>query len=83
MPGLNAIRGEIEYLRRQIHRQRREIKDLQRAGIPSRPAEELLDRMLTKVDRLCAERDRLRKEQLVNCPATGNAIQGPMARRVR
>jgi hypothetical protein len=29
---LSAVRAEIEHMRRQIHRQRREIRDLQRAG---------------------------------------------------
>jgi hypothetical protein len=53
------IREEIEHRRRQILRQRREVRDLQRAGIPTKSAEELLARMQTKVDELCAERDRL------------------------
>ena len=56
---LSAVRSEIEHMRRQIHRQRREFRDLQRAGIPIKSAEELLARMLSKVDDLCAERDRL------------------------
>ena len=56
---LPAVRAEIEHMRRQIHRQRREIRDLQRAGIPTRSAEELLARMQTKVDELCAKRDEL------------------------
>ena len=34
---------------------------LQRAGLPTTSAEALLDRMLNKIDDLCAERDRLRK----------------------
>ena len=46
---LPAVRAEIEHMRRQIHRQRREIRDLQRAAIPTVSAEELLARMLTKV----------------------------------
>jgi hypothetical protein len=56
---LKSIRGEIEHLRRQIARQRKEILDLQRDGISAKSADELLARMLTKVDGLCAERDRL------------------------
>jgi hypothetical protein len=56
---LSAVRSEIEHMRHQIHRQRREIRDLQRAGISTKSAEELLARMQTKVDELCAERDRL------------------------
>jgi hypothetical protein len=56
---LEAIRTEIEYMRRQIYRQRRDIRSLERAGISTKSAEELLARMLAKVDDLCAERDRL------------------------
>jgi hypothetical protein len=48
--------GNIERRRRQILRQRRKIK---RAGIPTKSTEELLARMLSKVDELCAERDGL------------------------
>ena len=35
---------------------------LQRAGLPTTSAEALLDRMLNKIDDLCAERDRLKKK---------------------
>jgi hypothetical protein len=56
---LSSIRAEIEHMRRQIHRQRREIRDVQRAGTPTGSAEELLGRMLSKVDELCVERDRI------------------------
>lgn len=56
---IEFIRGDIEQRRRQIARQRKEILDLQRAGISTKSAEELLARMLSKVDELCAERDRL------------------------
>jgi hypothetical protein len=50
-------------MRLQALRQRREIMQLQRAGIPSMSAEALLDRMLNKIDDLCAERNRLKKEK--------------------
>jgi hypothetical protein len=33
---LNFIRGEIEHMRRQMLRQRKEILALQRAGIPTK-----------------------------------------------
>ena len=56
---LEHIRAEIERMRKQIHRQRGEIKQLQRAGISTLPAEALLARMQTTVDNLCAERDKL------------------------
>jgi hypothetical protein len=63
MPDIEYIRAQIERLRIQVHRQRGEIRQLQRAGIPTASAEALLDRMLNNIDRLCAERDRLKKEQ--------------------
>jgi hypothetical protein len=46
--GLDAIRNEIEHMRRQVLRQRKEIRDLQRAGIPTKSADDLLERMLAK-----------------------------------
>lgn len=63
MPDLEFVRREIEYMRAQIGRQRKEILTLQRAGISTTSAETLLQRMLNKVDELCAQRDRLKKEQ--------------------
>jgi hypothetical protein len=50
-------------MRTQVHRQRGEIRQLQRVGIPTASAEALLERMLDKIDELCAERDRLKKDQ--------------------
>jgi hypothetical protein len=80
---LEYVRNEIEHMRRQILRQRREIKDLQRAGIPTKSAEELLERMQTKVDGLCADRDRLVFEKRVKYPGTDKVINGPIERRIR
>jgi hypothetical protein len=61
MPDLAVVRAEIERMRVQVGRQRKEILQLQRAGINSLPAEALLARMLAKIDLLCAERDRLKR----------------------
>jgi multidrug resistance efflux pump len=61
---LDELRADIEQMRRQIHRQRSEIRQLQRAGISTASAEALLERMLSNIDRICAERNRLRKEQV-------------------
>jgi hypothetical protein len=72
MPDLNFIRAEIERMRAQVSRQRKEILVLQRAGINSLPAEALLARMLANIDNMCAERDRLKREQ----PATGKMLGG-------
>ena len=59
---LETIRGEIERMRAQVGRQRKEILQLQRAGIPTASADALLQRMLDRIDALCIERDRLKKE---------------------
>jgi hypothetical protein len=60
---LNRVRSEIEHMRVQVGRQRKEILQLQRADISTAAAELLLQRMLAKIDGLCDERDRLKKEQ--------------------
>jgi hypothetical protein len=67
MPDVEFIRAQIERMRMQVHRQRGEIRQLQRAGIPTASAEALLDRMLNSIDGLCTERDRLKKEQPGPC----------------
>jgi hypothetical protein len=78
--GLDAIRNEIEHMHRQIARQRKEMLDLQRAGINTKPAEELLARMLAKVDELCAERDRLVGESRRKYDGKDKYILGPQIR---
>ena len=60
---LDYVRSEIERMRTQVGRQRKEILQLQRAGIPTTSAEALLQRMLDKIDSLCAEREKLKAEQ--------------------
>ena len=62
MPDIGFVRSEIERMRVQVGRQRREILQLQKAGISTAAAEQLLQRMLDKIDALCAERDRLKAE---------------------
>ena len=73
MPDLSYLRAEIERMRAQVSRQRGEIRQLQRAGIPTASAEALLERMLNKIDEMCAERDRLKKEQ---GPEKGKVLGG-------
>jgi hypothetical protein len=63
MPDLEFIRAEIERMRGQGGRQRREIVQLQRAGISTASAELLLQRMLDRNDGLCAQRDELKKSE--------------------
>jgi hypothetical protein len=74
---LDTIRAEIERMRAQVGRQRKEILQLQRAGIPTGPAEALLQRMLDKIDALCIERDRLKKQPP---PAAGKGGGGETPR---
>jgi hypothetical protein len=77
---LEYIRAEIERMRYQISRQRKEIQSLQRAGISTLPAEALLARMQATVDNLCAERDKLVGEQRIEYSATNKVIKGPQMR---
>ena len=63
MPDLNFIRREIEYMRVQLGRQRKEILQLERAGISTASAEALFNGMHTKIDALCEQRERLKKEE--------------------
>jgi len=71
---LDHVRSEIERMRVQVGRQRKEILQLQRAGISTASAELLLTRMLGKIDDLCAERDRLKKEE--GGPTKGRVLGG-------
>ena len=72
--GLDRVRSEIEHMRVQVGRQRKEILQLQRAGISTASAELLLGRMHAKIDDLCAERERLKKEQ--GGPTKGRVLGG-------
>jgi hypothetical protein len=74
MPDIEHIRAEIGRMRAQVHRQRGEIRQLQRAGIPTASAEALLDRMLDAIDRLCVQRDTLKQTQ--PGPTKGNVLGG-------
>jgi hypothetical protein len=71
---LEHVRSEIEHMRVQVGRQRNEILQLQRAGIGTAAAELLLGRMLAKIEDLCAERDRLKKEE--GGPTKGRVLGG-------
>jgi hypothetical protein len=80
---LDAIRNEIEHMRRQIARQQKDIRALRRAGISAGSAEALLARMQEKVDGLCAERDRLQGDERRRYAGSGKVIIGtPASRRM-
>lgn len=72
--GLNHVRSEIEHMRVQVGRQRKEILQLQRAGLGTASAELLLQRMLAKIEGLCDERDRLKNEK--DGPTKGRVLGG-------
>jgi len=61
-------------MRVQVGRQRKEILQLQRAGLSTAAAELLLGRMHAKIDDLCAERERLKREQ--SGPTKGRVLGG-------
>ncbi len=83
MPDLNYIRAELAHMRIQLIRQRRGIRELEEAGISIVSAEALLQRMEAKVEALCADRDRLMKEQKLKGPTyeSGKRIHGTPSRR--
>jgi hypothetical protein len=72
--GLDHVRNEIEHMRIQVGRQRKEILQLQRAGISTAAAELLLVRMLAKIAGLCDERERLKAEQVGS--SKGRVLEG-------
>ena len=74
MPDIHFIRAEIDRMRVQVGRQRKEILSLQRAGIGTASAEALLSRMLAKVDDLCAKRDTLKADE--PGPVKGKVLGG-------
>jgi hypothetical protein len=62
MRDLNLVRADIDRMRLQVGRQRREIVQLQRAGAATVVAEALLHRMLERLDELRKQRERLKRE---------------------
>lgn len=63
MPTLEYLRSEIHRMQSQVGRQRKEILELQRAGIGTASAEALLARMQAKVDDLRVQRDQMNKAE--------------------
>lgn len=83
MPDLDFIRREIEHMRVQVGRQRKEILQLQRAGISTASAELLLTRMLAKIDALCGQRDQLKRPRPSQMPAFPSGGTGELPRPPR
>ena len=57
MPDIDFIRAEIQRMRSRVLRRRGEIRQLQRAGIPSSSSEALLEKMLNKIDQSLVVRE--------------------------
>jgi hypothetical protein len=82
--GLEHIRNEIENMRLQVRRQRKDILQLQRAGIDIKSAKALLTRMFAKIDGLVVERDALAGNARIKYPGIDEIINGmPASRRAR
>jgi hypothetical protein len=77
---LENTRAEMERMRTQMRRQRKEIQTLQRAGISILPTQALLARMQATVDNLCASRDQMVGEQRRKYAGTNKVIRGPQLR---
>jgi hypothetical protein len=77
---LEDTRREIARMRTQVQRQRKDIQSLEKVGISTKSAHELLERMQFKIDQLCADRDRMVGEKRVKYAGTERAIRGPQIR---
>jgi hypothetical protein len=80
---LISIRDELCQMRRQIQRQRKEIRKLQLAGVPTLSAEELLARMQARVIALRQERARQVDERRRQNPAADKVNKRPFQKRIR
>lgn len=63
MSTLDRIRHELDHMRVQVGRHRREASRLRHAGIDSGATEALIGKIQAKIQELCSERDELRKIQ--------------------
>lgn len=63
MPSLTFVRAEIERMRLQVSRQKKDIRQLEEAEIGTDSALALLKRMTDRIEKLCAARDRLMAEE--------------------
>lgn len=78
--GIDAILNEIDHMRRQINRQVKDIRSLERAGLDTAAAQVLLGRMQLKLEGLRADRDRLNREKQPTY-ASGKVIRGTSTNR--
>jgi hypothetical protein len=75
------LRNEIEHVRQLPGSG--VVRDLERAGIRTASAEELLVRRQRKIDGLCVAPDRQLGEERRKDPGTNKVINGPIERRFR
>ena len=77
---LDFIRKDLEYRLKQIGRQKRDLAQLRQLGLDTAAAEELLARMMAKVEQLRAERDRLKVAKAKTYPGSTKVIRGAQRR---
>ena len=75
-----GIQAELDHMRRQIARQRKDIRDLEAAGIDSTSAVALLARTTEKVATLVPRRDEEVWTDRPKYPGTSKRIKGTQRR---
>jgi hypothetical protein len=80
---LSVLDSEIELMRRQIAKQRKEILSLQRAGASTASADQLVTRMKAKIDGLRKQRGLLTTDDRRKYPGTNKVIGATSERRFR
>lgn len=58
---LELIRADLDRMRLQVSRHRREIVRLRSVGLSVAPAEALVQKMQAEIEEMCVKRDKLRK----------------------
>ena len=77
---IDGIQKELDHMRGQIVRQRRDIRDLEWAGIDPTSANALLARMVDKVAALVTQRDNEVWSDRPKYPGTGKWIRSTQRR---
>ena len=77
---LDVVRKDLEDRLKQIGRQKRGIAQLRQHGLDTTAAEELLARMMAKVQEVRAERDQLKAAQARTYPGSTKVIRGAQRR---
>jgi hypothetical protein len=76
---ISELQNKLHTKRIQVRQQHDVIRELQEAAVSTNSAEMLLDRMLDRIDKLCAELERLKR----NWPIKTNPLPGSRVQRKR